>query len=295
MQTFQLTREAIWYGQMSFSPDGRWLALSGKPFHLLDTTGQEQPAILPLGQFRRGFVYVRGGTAIAYLPDARLLCEYDLTTRQERQCQIEDGYAESIAADPSGETLFLSVSRVRYGDKKVIRVMGARDFKTRGKFGAVSDDLRVLTPSADGQWIGATSYHRVRAWRVGGDKLPARAAICATPKSGARGFALSADGGHLAVVSSSGLEIWDTQTGKRVAFSGKHRRTVTAVACCPTKPVLVTGDGAGQVFLWDHTGRVLTRFDWKLSEVRALCFAPDGLRCAAVDPSGKVVVWDVDV
>jgi hypothetical protein len=39
---------------------------------------------------------------------------------------------------------------------------------------------------------------------------------------------------------------------------------------------------------------VLARFDWGLGEVDAMCFAPDGLRCAAVDRNGKVVVWDVD-
>jgi hypothetical protein len=59
--------------------------------------------------------------------------------------------------------------------------------------------------------------------------------------------------------------------------------------------MFATGDTGGQVFLWDHTGRVLTRYDWGLGEVYAMCFAPDGLRCAAIDRAGKVVVWDVDV
>jgi WD40 repeat protein len=294
MQTFQLTREAIWYGRMSFSPDGRWLALDGKPFTLLDTTGQEPPAQLPLGGFRRGFVFVRGGSAIAYLPDSRSLHEYELATRQQRQLKLEDGYSNSITADPSGETLFLNFNRYTSRAPHAIRVMSARDFQTRGEFGAVSDNLHSLAPSADGQWLAATSYHRVRAWKIGGAKLPARAALCATPRSGAIDFALSANGQYLAIVSSRGLELWDTRSGYLEMFSGKHRRSVTAVACCPTQPVLVTADNAGQVFLWGHTGCVLNRYDWNLGEVRCLCFPPDGLRCAAVNATGKVVIWDLD-
>ena len=112
------------------------------------------------------------------------------------------------------------------------------------------------------------------------------------------GIALSADGTRLATIGNRGVTLWDLANGapaREVFRSGKHRRGVTAVACNPTKSVLVTGDTAGQVFLWDDTGRVLTRFDWGLGDVYGLTFAPDGLRCAAADAKGKIVVWDVDV
>src|SRR6266511_1364340 len=108
MQVFQLTEKAIWYGEMSFSPDGRWLGLSGKPFTLVDTTQGRKPEELPLGDFRRGFAFVRGGAAIAYLPGGTLLREYELTTQQVRECEVQNGHPLSIASDPSGETLYLS-------------------------------------------------------------------------------------------------------------------------------------------------------------------------------------------
>jgi hypothetical protein len=40
-------------------------------------------------------------------------------------------------------------------------------------------------------------------------------------------------------------------------------------------------------------GRVLAQYDWGIRELHALCFAPDGMRCAAAG-TYKMVVWDVD-
>jgi WD40 repeat protein len=107
-------------------------------------------------------------------------------------------------------------------------------------------------------------------------------------------FALTHDGKLLAVADGYALTLRDSANGKQVARSGQHRRAVTAVACSPKQPLLVSGDKTGKVFLWDTTGRVLKRYDWGLGEVYGLTFDADGLRAAAVDASGKVVVWDID-
>jgi WD40 repeat protein len=114
------------------------------------------------------------------------------------------------------------------------------------------------------------------------------------PKGELRGFALSPDGARLATASSRGVSLWDAVTGDEAFSSGKHRRKVETVCFSPTQPLLATGDATGNVFLWDFTGRVLTRFEWGLRAVKGLGFAPDGLRCAATD-GYKVVIWDVDV
>src|SRR5262245_42565192 len=128
MQVFQLTKEALWYKSIRFSPDGRWLALNGKPFMLLDTTGQKPPAELPLGDFRNGFAFTRGGTAIAYLPEAQRLSEYNLVTRRVSEHKITDGYVTGLAADKDGETLYLIFHGLR-GAPYMIRILRVRDRK----------------------------------------------------------------------------------------------------------------------------------------------------------------------
>jgi WD40 repeat protein len=48
------------------------------------------------------------------------------------------------------------------------------------------------------------------------------------------------------------------------------------------------------VRFWDlATGRDRA-FRWKIGEVHALAFAPDGMTAAAGGEHGDIVVWDVD-
>jgi WD40 repeat protein len=294
VQTFQFTRETLWYQEMAFSPDGRWLALNGKPFTLLDTTGKQEPKELPLGDFRWAFAFARGGEAIAYLPDASMLTEYDLATGRERTGRVEKGYACGMAADRYGETLYLAVGPYLHGGASTIRVVGVSDLKPRASFGKVTDDLRGLLISANGTRLACHGRQHIRVWDITDGKRPQRAAIEVMPKGGLSDFDLTRDGELLAVADSYALSLWDTTSGKRVAHSGQHRRAVTAVACSPKQPLLITGDSAGNVFLWDTAGRVVKRYDWGLAEVRTLTFDHDGLRAAAADLTGKIVIWDVD-
>jgi WD40 repeat protein len=107
-------------------------------------------------------------------------------------------------------------------------------------------------------------------------------------------FVLSADGSRLVTVGSRGITMWNADTGQQLWASGKHRCGVQVAAFCPTRLLLATGDNAGLIFLWDATGRVLTRYDFGLQNASGLAFAPDGLRCAAAG-TDSVVLWDIDV
>ena len=42
------------------------------------------------------------------------------------------------------------------------------------------------------------------------------------------------------------------------------------------------------------TWEVVRQHEWKIGPLRSVCFAPDGLRCAAGSETGQVVVWDLD-
>src|SRR4051794_6638762 len=125
MQTFQVDPSALIYRRIGFSPDGRWLALAGRSLVLLDTTGQEPLVELPTGDVRFGFAFVRGGTALVSLWRTQDLCECDLATRRVRKHRIADGYAYGVAADRSGDTLYLAARGPKYADKNSIRLMNA--------------------------------------------------------------------------------------------------------------------------------------------------------------------------
>jgi hypothetical protein len=304
MQTFQLTLNRVRHNELRFTPDGATLAIGGLPYVLLDLTAGAQRNLHKLGLGSWGWALVRNGAAVAHLPSSTEVQIYDIETERVSRHTVENGSARGIAIDRSGGLLYLSVGAPGLRPESEIRVATA-DMAPRGAFGAVGDYLGKLVLSADegtiaascGNWNAALrgDNFSFRVWNIANENRPSRARAQIRPRDPVNSFALSADGSRLAVAESSALSLWDTTSGKQVVRSGKHRRGVLAVACNPTKPLLVTGDTAGNVFLWDHAGNVMTRYDWKLREVHGLCFAPDGLRCAAVDAQGKVVIWDVDV
>jgi WD40 repeat protein len=290
MQVFQLEVDYAYCKFLAFAPDGRRLAVGAKVFTLIDTIDGTLRPVPEIGCATCDVAFVGGG-ALAFTPVLEGLKILDPATGRKYE---KTGHFFALAGAPKVDAFFASVVRVQPKKSYIVRLATA-DLSERGRFAKAPHSDDRLAISADGCWLAGQSVNvsALRVWNVGGRKLPSRPSMT-TEFAGMRDLALSANGEHLAAVNSRGLTLWNTATGEQVVHSGKHRRGVTAIACSPTKPLLATGDNAGNVFFWDYTGRVLTRYDWGLGEVRALVFAPDGLRCAAVDAKGKVVVWDVD-
>jgi WD40 repeat protein len=72
-------------------------------------------------------------------------------------------------------------------------------------------------------------------------------------------------------------------------------RACASVAFSPDGAFLLAGRTDGAVTLFDtRTWEPLRTLDWRVGELKAVRFAPDGTRAAAVGTKRKVVVWDVD-
>ena len=293
MQVFQLPTPTGWVGRrvVRFTPDGRYLSVSANPGGLFDTLSDRPPEIL------RHYVYGFAGGERSVAGDSPItgtLVATDRRTGKSDLCKLPDCSIADAAVSPDGKLVYVALSHwAPAGHAHEIRAIDADLLHPRYRFGRRQSPLWRLALSASGNHLAVSGSDGLKVWSVATER-PTELLVLERPPRVEHDFALSNDGSRLVTVDTSGLTIRDAATGEQVVRSGKHRRTVTAVASHPTKPLLTTGDNAGNVFLWDHTGRVLTRFDWGLREVYALCFAHDGLRCAAVDAKGKVVIWDVD-
>eukprot|EP00939_MAST-03C_sp_MAST-3C-sp1_P001534 g1534.t1 len=71
---------------------------------------------------------------------------------------------------------------------------------------------------------------------------------------------LVAQGRYVAVVFGKQAEVFDVVSGK-VAASYLHTHTITAVAICPTKPMMAFGDVTGKIHLWYGLPRASDDFD----------------------------------
>lgn len=295
MQVFENVAKQFHRNELRFTPDGRSLVLGALPLVFVDTADGSSHALSGM-KVRWAWAIIRNGAALAYLFSREAVQILDLKTLEEQTVYTPNLVAREMATDLRGERLFLSPGAPFQSIDTRVWMLNTTDLTPQAEFFASDEPVHRLCTSADGNWLAAwhTPGNKLRAWHVGGSSWPPTESMC-VPTTHMNHFAMSADGSHLAAVGSNGLSIWKTNGGEEVVRSGKHRRGVLALACNPAKPILATGDSAGQVFLWDYAGNVLTRFNWELGQVYGLAFAPDGLRCAAIDDTGKVVIWDVDV
>jgi WD40 repeat protein len=116
------------------------------------------------------------------------------------------------------------------------------------------------------------------------------------PSSHVYSWTVSPDESRFAVMGYDKLYLWDTaKWGLPTRVSGLNRQIIT-MAYHPTRPVLAAIQ-RGQTlvkFLGADTGKPIAKFQWKLGEMRSVCFSPDGTLAAAGAAGGKIVVWDVD-
>ncbi len=76
-------------------------------------------------------------------------------------------------------------------------------------------------------------------------------------------------------------------------FKG-HEATVTTLAFDPRGKVLASGDGGGNVRLWDTpSGKQLCQLDGHIAPVLSVAFDPRGATLISVSADETVKVWDV--
>jgi WD40 repeat protein len=107
-----------------------------------------------------------------------------------------------------------------------------------------------------------------------------------------QGVKFAPDGKTVAAAAGRTVKLWDVATGReRASLGGGHRGTICTLAYSPDGRILGTVSKDGSVRFWDLTTGRDRAFRWKIGDVHALAFAPDGLTAAA---GGDIVVWDVD-
>ena len=294
MQEFQV--KAGGTVKMCFSPDGQSLAISSGVFTLLNTASGSSRMLDAL-PWSASFAFVRGGTAIAYTKgdhDEQVQV-FDLASGNVHPFGPKHLRLHGVFANPNSDVFYVWFSTSNYYVGSDFLGYRSADLELAVTLSGLHCLGGDLVTSANGEWFADRNWSTLWVWNIGEPEHSVSRKLELKTRADVNDHALSADGSRLVAGDSYALRVWDTASGEPVAHSGKHRRGVTAVACCPARPLIASGDNAGHVFLWDHACRVLNHYDWGLGEVDHLCFAADGLRCAAIDSKGKVVVWDVDV
>lgn len=315
MQVIGLPDPATRPTALGFSPDGRllaaWEPLSASVLDL--TAGTARPlwrAVVPehsRGGGRnpavgftadgRGVVAVR----YTYRPHADpevALCAFDAhlgIVMRERPASVWT----VVEVGPGGRWVYASEHA---GGKFGIVRWNPLTGEALPPFGESGRDLYQLAVSADERCAVAAIYAAVRVLKFTGKGPPKRASTQLESDAAyvERALAVSAGGAFAAATNllagECRVEAWVIDTGERVPVAGNagDYPAGRSVHFHPTRPLLAYSTGTEEVAFWDATSRTeVRRFAWDVGKVSAVCFSPDGLRCAAAGV-GKVVIWDVD-
>ncbi|MBE7188552.1 MAG: hypothetical protein INR67_09720 [Jatrophihabitans endophyticus] len=167
----------------------------------------------------------------------------------------------------------------------------------------VSGAIEALAISPDGRTLvaGSTGVGEITRWDIGDPRVPRTLPQLAGVPSDAvaQSVAFDADGGELAVGTSSGTtDLWSTSAA---GMSHRPRKltmgetTVDAVAFDPVRPVLFTADRLGDVDVWSthdvQRGPLRVLHGRTNSQINALAVSPQGTAVAAGSSDGDLRQW----
>jgi len=265
---------------LAFSPDGRWLALTGFHFGLVpaaaawvwDLTDPHRRIELPVSGNSPN-VY-QWPIALAFTPECSQL--------------VLTGYRRS---GWNGQSFTEELALLRRWQVRGWAELPAADFELQAASGGIfarwALDLRLAllaTPALlqpDRSVVIWDLQTTTERFRVAGY---------------AEAMNFSPDGRRFAVGGNSALAVYDIAEQKPIA-SWKHpgRRKVQSLAFSPDGRTLATVSNDTAARFWQaDTGREKTAYGWDIGPLKAVAFAPDGLRAAASGKKGTIVVWDVD-
>ena len=114
-------------------------------------------------------------------------------------------------------------------------------------------------------------------------------------KGGITEIAYSPDSTRLAVASSIGVWLYDTNTAQEVALLTGHTDVVTSVSFSPNGLTLASGNRDDTIQIWDATtGTLRQTFTGHTGDVTSVSFSPDGLTLASGSNNDHTVrLWDI--
>ncbi len=245
---------------LAYSPDGRWLAVGGRPAQLWDAaTRRPGPRLVPA---------VRG----AFSPDGKTLALGDWDGRVYL-CDVASGRVVHTWEGKPGE------------QNEFRKVVGSLTF---------SPDGRLLAAGlGSAKWWEDDHEQVARVWDVAsGEEVRTLAHQNTVPA-----LAFSADGSLLATASHDGkVRFWPAGRWEEVRADsgGPVAKTFTALAAAPEGDLFATGSSDCVIRLWEgRSGRTLHALRGHSFQIVALAFSRDGKTLASASWDRTIKLWDV--
>ena len=116
-------------------------------------------------------------------------------------------------------------------------------------------------------------------------------------KGAASDITFTPDGRQFAVTTSTGIWIYDAETGAEITVLQQPDRGYGKIAFSPDGNVLACAtdsNGRGEVQLWDTAAGKFVRTLPSPTDISSLFFSEDGTKIACAGSFGRVHVWEID-
>ena len=176
----------------------------------------------------------------------------------------------------------------------VVRLVETSTGREMANFGPRGAGVESLAFSPDGKKLAAATVdHKFRVWEIAGKRMLSEMASNGGILVGCySAFTFSADGAALcAGYEDNTAEIFDTATGRRLAFLEGAKGPICGAVSLPDGRTAATADFSQDVKLWDlKTQKELVTLGGERLVYVAIALSPDGRRLAA--GGSPVRLWD---
>jgi WD40 repeat protein len=281
-------------GEATFSPDGRWLALSGSNFtaQVWDAqTGQPVTPILdPRSQIHQ----------LVFSPDSRLLVMCGAhaafvwevrTARQVLPALSHEMWVLTASFSRDGRYLVTAgldqTARVWDVESGQPVTGSLRHGRTIQHAFFADDSSRLIVAADDGT---------VRLWNLSARRSAQPLLPHDKP---VEALSIRPDGRHVLTASDKALQLWDIKTGKPSGAPMRHDLPIRAAVPSPDGQRVLAiyadpGTNQDKAYLWDipsRKGKELP-MEWKGYRIPKPSFSRDGRKVLLFEDTGYFKIWD---